>query len=200
MPVEKKALLDEFDMESELYRKQLTQRDKYRLKLKGLMAANGDRRYLLPLSAPGFAKWKAQFGTPDGTTLTLRLSDFMDKKSLSDPNRGGLKREQHLVWASEQWAKIYGLRNAVESANRSFKRSQYEDLGNADNRQVRGNTFTYLISAIATMSENMRSIIDFFKHEIATKPVTSKNKNQPSIYFSSTEEGPGYRLAPPDAA
>jgi hypothetical protein len=187
-------------MESELYRKQLTQRDRYRLKLKGLMAANGDRRYLLPLSAPGFAKWRAQFGTPDGTTLTLRLSGFMDKKALSDPNRGGLKREQHLVWASEQWAKIYGLRNAVESANRSFKRSQYEDLGNADNRQVRGNTFTYLISAIATMSENLRSIIDFFKHEIATKPVTSKNKNQPSIYLSSTEEGPGYRLAPPDAA
>ncbi len=200
MPAEKKALRAEFDMESELYRKQLTQRDKYRLKLKGLMAANGDRRYLLPLSAPGFAKWRAQFGTPEGTTITLHLSDFMDKNALSDANRGGLKREQHLVWASEQWTKIYGLRNAVESANRSIKRSQYEDLGNADNRQVRGNTFTYLISAIATMSENLRSIIDFFKDEIATKPVTSKNKNHPSIYFSSTEDGPGHRLAPPDAA
>ena len=200
MPAEKRALRDEFDMESELHRKQLTQRDKYRLKLKGLMADNGDRRYLLPLSAPGFAKWRAQSGTPNGATLTLFNSDYTDKKALTDANRGGLKREQHLVWASEQWAKIYGLRNSVESANRSIKRSQYEDLGNADNRQVRGNTFTYLISAIATMSENLRSIIDFFKEEIATKPVTSKNKNHPSIYFSSKEEGPGYRLAPPDAA
>ena len=124
----------------------------------------------------------------------------MDKKALTDANRGGLKREQHLVWASEQWAKIYGLRNSVESANRSIKRSQYEDLGNADNRQVRGNTFTYLISAIAAMSENLRAIIDFFKDEMATKSVTSKNKNHPSIYFSSIEDGPGYRLAPPDAA
>ena len=200
MPAERRALRDEFDMESELHRKQLTQRDKYRLKLKGLMADNGDRRYLLPLSAPGFAKWRAQSGTPNGATLTLFNSDYTDKKALTDANRGGLKREQHLVWASEQWAKIYGLRNSVESANRSIKRSQYEDLGNADNRQVRGNTFTYLISAIATMSENLRSIIDFFKNEIATKPVTSKNKNQASIYFSSTEDGPGYRLAPPDAA
>lgn len=200
MPAEGRALRDEFDMESELHRKQLTQRDKYRLKLKGLMADNGDRRYLLPLSAPGFAKWRAQSGTPNGATLTLFNSDYTDKKALTDANRGGLKREQHLVWASEQWAKIYGLRNSVESANRSIKRSQYEDLGNADNRQVRGNTFTYLISAIATMSENLRSIIDFFKNEIATKPVTSKNKNQASIYFSSTEDGPGYRLAPPDAA
>jgi len=200
MPAERRALRDEFDMESELHRKQLTQRDKYRLKLKGLMADNGDRRYLLPLSAPGFAKWRAQSGTPNGATLTLRNSDYTDKKALTDANRGGLKREQHLVWASEQWAKIYGLRNSVESANRSIKRSQYEDLGNADNRQVRGNTFTYLISAIAAMSENLRAIIDFFKDETATKPVTSKNKNQASIYFSSTEDGPGYRLAPPDAA
>ena len=200
MPAEGRALRDEFDMESELHRKQLTQRDKYRLKLKGLMADNGDRRYLLPLSAPGFAKWRAQSGTPNGATLTLFNSDYTDKKALTDANRGGLKREQHLVWASEQWAKIYGLRNSVESANRSIKRSQYEDLGNADNRQVRGNTFTYLISAIAAMSENLRAIIDFFKDETATKPVTSKNKNQASIYFSSTEDGPGYRLAPPDAA
>ena len=65
---------------------------------------------------------------------------------------------------------------------------------------MRGNTFTYLISAIAAMSENLRAIIDFFKDEMATKPVTSKNKNQASIYFSSIEDGPGYRLAPPDAA
>ena len=160
MPAERRALRDEFDMESELHRKQLTQRDKYRLKLKGLMADNGDRRYLLPLSAPGFAKWRAQSGTPNGATLTLFNSDYTDKKALTDANRGGLKREQHLVWASEQWAKIYGLRNSVESANRSLKRSQFEDLGNADNRQVRGNTFTYLISAIAAMSENLRAIAE----------------------------------------
>ena len=64
------------------------------------------------------------------------------------------------------------MRSGVESLNRNIKRSQFENLANPDNRAVRGNTFTYLIAALATMVENLRQMLSFYKRKLAIANVT----------------------------
>ena len=108
-------------------------------------------------------------------------------------NAGGLKHEQHFVWGSDQWSAANGMRNGVESVNRNLKRSQYEDIADADKRAVRGNTFTYLVVALATVIENLRKILSFYKKQLAVVEVTPKNHGLPSTYWQSpfSPEDPG---------
>ena len=77
------------------------------------------------------------------------------------------------------------MRNGVESVNRNLKRSQYEDIANPDNRAVRGNTFTYLVTALATVVENMRQMLSFYKRKLAVDKVTPKNREIPSTFWQS---------------
>jgi hypothetical protein len=48
------------------------------------------------------------------------------------------------------------MRNGVESANRNLKRTQFENIADPDLPAVRGNTFTYIVVALATAVDNMR--------------------------------------------
>ena len=77
---------------------------------------------------------------------------------MADNNPGGLKHEQHLVYGTPLWRKVYGMRNGVESVNRNLKRAQFDDLANSDRRHVRGNTFTYTIATISAVMENIRKM------------------------------------------
>lgn len=102
---------------------------------------------------------------------------------MADENPGGLKHEQHLAYRTPLWRRIYGLRNGVESVNRNYKRAQFDDLQNADRRHVRGNTFTYVIAALAAVCENLRKLLNFLKDHLALRPVNSKNSEVPSIFW-----------------
>jgi hypothetical protein len=167
----------------ELYAKQFERRAHYMLKAKGQMSQDGTRRYLMPepseennlLKAPHRYKQK---------TVMMKLPTNV---APNDANPGGLKHEQYFPWGGAQWSAAYGMRNGVESVNRNLKRSQYEDIANPDNRAVRGNTFTYLIIALATVVENMRQILSFYKRKLAIDKVTAKNREIPGTFWQSTD-------------
>ena len=80
-----------------------------------------------------------------------------------------------------------GKRNGVESLNANVKRAQFEGVGDASLRAVRGNTFTYLVSAFALVTENLRSMLSFFKRELAQKNLTAKNNKIASVFWQADE-------------
>jgi hypothetical protein len=77
------------------------------------------------------------------------------------------------------------MRNGVESVNRNMKRSQYEDIADPEKRAVRGNTFTYLVVALAAVVENLRKMISFFKDQLAVEKLSPKNNRLPGSYWQS---------------
>jgi hypothetical protein len=168
----------------QVYAQQQTERAKYRLMPKGVMAPDWSRRYLIPTDAPGYSRWKAKSNSHQGVTVTMKKPEGPEA---DQPNPGGLKHEQHFPWGSKEWTRANGMRNGVESVNRNLKRSQYEDMADPDKRAVRGNTFTYLVAALATVVEHLRQIISFYKRQLATKTFTAKNKNVPSVFWQSDE-------------
>jgi hypothetical protein len=99
-----------------------------------------------------------------------------------EASAGGLKHEQYFPYGTADWDAANGLRNGVESVNRNIKRSQCEDIADPDKRAVRGNTFTYLVATLATVVENLRQIVSFYKRQLAVVPLTAKNKNLPSTF------------------
>ncbi|MBF0671004.1 MAG: hypothetical protein IR160_00285 [Salinibacterium sp.] len=132
---------------------------------------HGSRRHLNPPNSGPSHPFK-------GKTVTIEGDITADK------NPGGLRREQYLVYGTELWRKVYGLRNSVESVNRNVKRVQHGDLQNADNRRVRGNTFTYVVATLAAVCENLRKILSFIKQHLATRAVTSKNADVAALYWA----------------
>ena len=50
---------------------------------------------------------------------------------------------------------------------------------------MRGNTFTYLVGALALVSENLRKMIKFFKKKLVLHKLTAKNERLPSIFWQS---------------
>jgi hypothetical protein len=101
-------------------------------------------------------------------------------------------------WGLDRGRQAYGKRNGVESVNRNLKRGQREAIADADTRQVRGNTFTYLVVAVAAVVENLRRIISFFQERLAVRTVTSKNRDSPSTYSSATQRTRGQEERPPE--
>ena len=164
------------------YALQQRQRAKYRLAPKGKMAEDWSRRYLIPTDAPGYAAWLTKPTSHQGHTVMMKRPVGAEATA---PNAGGLKHEQHYPWGSDEWTLANGMRNGVESVNRNLKRSQYEDIADPDKRAVRGNTFTYLVVALASVIENLRQIMSFFKRQLATVPLTAKNKHVPSTFWQS---------------
>jgi len=77
------------------------------------------------------------------------------------------------------------MRNGVESANRSIRGSQIEDIANADKRAVRGNTFTYIVAAAAVV-ENLRQIVSFYKTS-RSKNNDGENPDLPETYWESPQ-------------
>lgn len=169
-----RALIRELDRASLTYEKQLEQREQYRLLPKGRMAPDGSRRYLVPDTSKVLLAKPQRF---TGKTVTIEADIMADK------NPGGLKHEQHLVYGTPLWRKVYGMRNGVESVNRNLKRAQFDDLANPDRRHVRGNTFTYAIATSSAVMENIRKILNFLKECLAIRPHTSKNADLASTFW-----------------
>ena len=144
-----------------------------------------NRRYLIPTDSPDYAKWKAKPGAHQGVTVEMKCPT--DEEFDNDPNAGGLKREQHFPWGGPDWREVCGKRNGVESLNANVKRAQFEGVGDASLRAVRGNTFTYLVSAFALVTENLRSMLSFFKRELAQKNLTAKNNKIASVFWQADE-------------
>ena len=191
----KKPVVHEFTQAEHLYQQQLEQRAKYMLKPKGQMAPDGTRRYLVPINAPGYAKWKATAKSHQGKTVTMMLPTL---EELADsPRIGGVKDEQYYQFGTPEWSRVYGLRNTVESANRNAKRSQFENLADPDRRAARGNTFTYIVIALALVSENLRQAVSFFKRKLALRKLTSKNTYAPSLFWQTSGHVPPPEVTPP---
>lgn len=142
------------------------------------------RRYLIPTDSPDYARWKTQRGAHQGVTVMMLRPEGHPP---TDTNPSGLKHEQYFEYQSPAWLEANGMRNGVESTNRSIKRSQTEDIGNADKRAVRGNTFTYIAAAAAVVLENLRQIMTFYKSRLAIKSTTTKNTDLPDTYWDSHE-------------
>lgn len=98
-------------------------------------------------------------------------------------NAFGLKHEQYSDYGTPAWEAAYEMRNGVESANANLKRPQYEDIGDPKKRAVRGNTFTYIVVALAAVVENLRQILTFYTRKLAVEMVTAKNKDRPTIFW-----------------
>ncbi len=176
------AARKERDQAEDLYRKQVAQRAKSRLRPKGHMESDWTRRYLVPIESPDYTRWKARPGAHQGVTVTMKRPEG---KAAEDANAGGLKHEQYFPWGTDEWRAANGMRNGVESVNRNLKRSQYEDIADAEKRAVRGNTFTYLVVAIGTVVENLRKIISFYKNQLRLTTISPKNNRLPSSYWQS---------------
>jgi hypothetical protein len=54
------------------------------------------------------------------------------------------------------------MRSLVESANKTLKSKNFEDLANVSKRSGRGFAFNYLAATLAAVSSNLRKIFDFF--------------------------------------
>jgi len=182
-----------FATATQVYTQQQHQRAKYRLMPKGKMATDWSRRYLIPIDAPKYAAWKAKSGAHQGTTVTMKAPAGAEAET---SNPGGLKREQHYPWGTAEWLKVYGMRNGVEAFNRNFKRGYEENIADPDSRAVRGNTFTYLVVALAAVVENLRQIIGFYKRQLAMVPHTAKNKKVPTVFWQPDIEPVVVREAP----
>ncbi len=61
-----------------------------------------------------------------------------------------------------------GMRSLVESSNKTLKGKNWEDLASVSKRSGRGFAFNYLISALASVSSNLRKIFSFFE-KVATR-------------------------------
>jgi hypothetical protein len=169
-----RSLIKRLDQAEEQYAKQMSEREKFRLRPKGRMSGDWSRRYLVPDSSNALIAAPQRF---TGKTVTIEADITAEK------NPGGLKHEQHLTWGTPVWHHVYGLRNSVESVNRNYKRAQFEDLQNADRRHVRGNTFTYVVAAFAAVCENLRKLLSFLKERLAISRVTRKNADVPSVFW-----------------
>ncbi|MEO6943367.1 MAG: hypothetical protein ABI053_01490 [Lacisediminihabitans sp.] len=170
-----------------LYAQQLQRRTVYMLKYKGIISSDWTRRYLLPDATVPTTGTKQRPNPRDSKTVMMKRPT---EKEAKDANAGGLKHEQYFPYGSDQWKAFYGMRNGVESLNRNIKRGQFENLADPDNRTVRGNTFTYLVAALATVSENLRQMLSFYKRKLALTTCTPKNQNLPSAYWQSDGPAP----------
>jgi hypothetical protein len=137
-----------------------------RLLYQGHMADDLTRRYFIPIDSPDYAKGKTQPKAPQG------------------------------LYGTDEWTTAYGMRNGVESVNADLKRPQYEDIGDPEKRAVRGNTFTYMVVALAAIVENLPQIVSFHNRKLAIKKVTAKNKDLPTIFWQSNVS---WATDPPDA-
>jgi hypothetical protein len=193
-PEKTKAVELALSQAESLYTQQLDRRARSRLLYKGHMTDDLTRRYLIPIDSPDYARWKAQPNAAQGLTVMMKAPKDGDKDA-DRPNASGLKHEQYFHYGTPEWKAAYGMRNGVESVNANLKRPQYEDIGDPEKRAVRGNTFTYIVVALAAIVENLRQMLSFYKRKLGIKKVTAKNKKRPTIFWQS--KGPAIP-APPD--
>ena len=73
-----------------------------------------------------------------------------------------LKHLQKFAFKSPEHRKYFGMRSLVESATKTLKSKNFEDLANVSKRSGRGFAFNYLAATLAAVSSNLRKIFDYF--------------------------------------
>lgn len=103
-----------------------------------------------------------------------------------------IKHAQTYPYKSKAWRDAYGMRNLVETSNNLLKLASEEDLGNARKRSGRGFAFTYLASALASASSNLKRMVTFFEAE-------AKRASEPAQRTSRRTDEHGEPLRQPNA-
>jgi len=126
---------------------------------KGRPDADGFQRFTYPLAGTYLAI------DPD----TLKRVKPITARSLTAPmTTKGLKHLQKYPYRSPAWLGHMGMRNLVESSNKTLKDHNFEDLRNIGKRSGRGFAFQYLAATMAAVSSNLRKISQFFLTEATT--------------------------------
>jgi len=152
-------------LDKKTYKTYLENRTAYRMKPKGLPDKDGFQRFLYP--APGSymaidrasGKRVARPSTPVSVTIPLDAGAPAERNR--DP-RLAVKHLQKFAYRSEEHRKHFGMRSLVESANKTLKGKNFEDLANVSKRSGRGFAFNYLAATLAAVSANLRKTYDFF--------------------------------------
>ena len=150
------------------YKSYLAAREAYRMKPKGRPDKDGYQRFIYP--TPGTymaidrATGKRVAKPATSTTITIPI-DAGSAVANDGTRRMALKYVQKFAYQSGEQRKHYGMRSLVESANKSLKAKNYEDLANVSKRSGRGFAFNYLAATLAAVSANLRKIRDFFVKE-----------------------------------
>ncbi|TFD74895.1 hypothetical protein E3T54_13175 [Cryobacterium sp. Sr8] len=158
-PTKPKRMLDK-----ESYRKFLKNRDAYRMKPKGRPDKDGFQRFIYP--KPGYMAYDRATGkrVPNPVTratVTIPLDAGSPAEKNKDP-RLAVKHLQKFAFKSSEHRQHFGMRSLVESANKTLKSKNFEDLANVSKRSGRGFAFNYLAATLAAVSSNLRKIFDFF--------------------------------------
>ncbi|WP_111720305.1 hypothetical protein [Homoserinimonas sp. OAct 916] len=143
----------------------LISREQYRLKPKGHRDKQGYQRFLYP--DPN--KYLAY----DQLTHKL-IKKPTTPKTVTIPPSAGIKRAQEFVYKSATWRRWYGMRNTIESINKSVKDPTKENIADPGRRQGRGFTFAYLATTLALVSMNLRKIHSFIRDLLQVRPKKAK--------------------------
>ena len=158
-PKNPKRLLDKMTFKAYLAR-----RDAYRMKPKGRPDKDGFQRFMYPTPGTYMAidrasgKRVARPVTP--ATITIPMDAGAPAERNQDP-RLAVKHLQKFAFKSPEHRKYFGMRSLVESANKTLKSKNFEDLANVSKRSGRGFAFNYLAATLAAVSSNLRKIFDF---------------------------------------
>jgi hypothetical protein len=93
-------------------------------------------------------------------TITIPMDAGAPAERNQDP-RLAVKHLQKFAFKSPEHRKYFGMRSLVESANKTLKSKNFEDLANVSKRSGRGFAFNYLAATLAAVSSNLRKIFDF---------------------------------------
>lgn len=194
---------EEKQAEKAAYEKLLAGRDAYRMKPKGTPDEDGYQRFLYPKPGTYFAYDRAT-GKParkpkTPATITVKLDAGASNKESAN-HRLALKHVQKFAYGSEEHRAHYGMRNLVESANKTLKEKNFEDIANPSKRSGRGFAFNYLASTLAAVSANLRKIVNFFTvdaEKVANAPATRERRRKDSTGKPLSKHSALPALAPP---
>lgn len=159
-PKKPKRMLDK-----KTFKKYIEKRDAYRMKPKGRPDKDGFQRFTYPTPGTYMAfdrttgKRVAKPVTPASVTIPLDAGSPAVRNT--DP-RMAVKHLQKFAFKSPEHRAYAGMRSLVESANKTLKAKNFEDLANVSKRSGRGFAFNYLAATLSAVSSNLRKIAAFF--------------------------------------
>jgi len=177
-PAERDALRSERDQRRAL-------REKFRLKAKGVPAADGSQRFTYP-NPDDYEIWDQATGA-EGVKPTRR--------TIRIPREAGLKYEQKFVHREAKWSKWYALRSTVEGFNSFIKDQSPMNIEDGSKRRARGNTFAALVATLVIVDANIRKIEAFIFALARGGETTSKNRHARLMPLPEVELDPGAVIA-----
>lgn len=151
-------------LDKKTFKQHLAARDAYRMKPKGRPDKDGFQRFIYPAPGTYMAIDRATGRRVKPTTpasITIPLEAGAPAERNQDP-RLAVKHLQKFAFKSPEHRKYFGMRSLVESANKTLKSKNFEDLANVSKRSGRGFAFNYLAATLAAVSSNLRKTFDFF--------------------------------------